>query len=97
VTALVMPRSILTENVARRGFHVSREYAIDPLEILFVREVMQPGRRRCAHPHVANRPNATWEDSIPSRGDADDNTSRRPDASAQSISARTGSDGAPPS
>jgi CBS domain-containing protein len=27
--------------VARRGFHLSREYAIDPLEILFVREVMR--------------------------------------------------------
>jgi CBS domain-containing protein len=26
--------------VARRGYHLSREYAIDPLEILFVREVM---------------------------------------------------------
>ena len=34
-------RSILTEKVARRGYHVSREYAIDPLEILFVREVMR--------------------------------------------------------
>lgn len=36
-----MRRSILTEKVARRGFHVSREYAIDPLEVLFVRDVMQ--------------------------------------------------------
>ena len=35
-----MPRSILTEKVARRGFHVSREYAVDPLEALFVRDVM---------------------------------------------------------
>ena len=40
-TVLVMKRSILTEKVARRGFHLSREYAIDPLEILFVREVMR--------------------------------------------------------
>jgi CBS domain-containing protein len=39
-TVLVLPRSILTEKVARRGFHVSREYAIDELEILFVRDVM---------------------------------------------------------
>ena len=36
-----MKRSILTEKVARRGFHLSREYAVDPLEILFVREVMR--------------------------------------------------------
>jgi CBS domain-containing protein len=40
-TVLVLKRSILTEKIARRGFHITREYAIDPLEILFVREVMQ--------------------------------------------------------
>ncbi len=39
-TVLVLKRSILTEKVARRGLHVSREYAIDELEILFVRDVM---------------------------------------------------------
>jgi CBS domain-containing protein len=38
---LVLKRSILTEKVARRGYHLSREYAVDPLEILFVREVMR--------------------------------------------------------
>lgn len=42
-TVLVMRRSILTEKIARRGFHLTREYAIDPLEILFVRELMQVG------------------------------------------------------
>jgi chloride channel protein, CIC family len=40
-TVLVLDRSILTEKVARRGFHMSREYAVDPLEILFAREVMR--------------------------------------------------------
>jgi CBS domain-containing protein len=40
-TVLVLRRSILTEKVARRGYHVTREYAIDPLEILMVREVMR--------------------------------------------------------
>ena len=40
-TVLVMKRSILTEKISRRGFHLSREYSIDPLEILFVREVMR--------------------------------------------------------
>src|SRR5438477_6792599 len=40
-TVLVLRRSILTEKVARRGYHLSREYAVDPLEILFAREVMQ--------------------------------------------------------
>jgi CIC family chloride channel protein len=42
-TVLTLRRSILTEKVARRGFHLSREYAVDPLEILFVREVMRTG------------------------------------------------------
>jgi CBS domain-containing protein len=40
VSVLALRRSILTEKVARRGFHVSREYAVDPLEALFVRDVM---------------------------------------------------------
>ncbi len=38
---LVLRRSILTEKVARRGYHISAEYATDPLEVLFVREVMR--------------------------------------------------------
>ncbi|HZS77917.1 MAG TPA: chloride channel protein [Ktedonobacteraceae bacterium] len=40
-TVLFMRRSILTEKVSRRGYHLSREYAIDPLEIIFVREAMR--------------------------------------------------------
>jgi CIC family chloride channel protein len=40
VSVLLLKRSILTEKVARRGFHVMREYAVDPLEAMFVREVM---------------------------------------------------------
>ena len=40
-TVLTLRRSILTEKVARRGYHLSREYAVDPLEILFAREVMR--------------------------------------------------------
>ena len=39
-TVLVLRRSILTEKVARRGFHVSREYSVDPLEVLRVEDVM---------------------------------------------------------
>jgi H+/Cl- antiporter ClcA len=39
-SVLVLRRSILTEKVARRGYHVTREYAIDPLDVLFVRDVM---------------------------------------------------------
>jgi H+/Cl- antiporter ClcA/predicted transcriptional regulator len=39
-TVLVMPRSILTEKIARRGYHIYREYGIDPLERHTVSEVM---------------------------------------------------------
>jgi chloride channel protein, CIC family len=39
-TVLVMKRSILTEKVARRGYHLSREYAVDPLEARVVADVM---------------------------------------------------------
>ena len=40
VTSLIMPRSILTEKLSRRGYHLSREYGVDPLELLTVAEVM---------------------------------------------------------
>ena len=42
VTALMMPRSILTEKLSRRGYHLTREYGIDPLEIVMVRDMMSP-------------------------------------------------------
>ena len=41
-TVLVMKRSILTEKVARRGYHINYEYSVDPLEMVSVREVMTP-------------------------------------------------------
>ena len=39
-TVLVMRRSILTEKIARRGYHIYREYGIDPLERQSVADVM---------------------------------------------------------
>jgi CBS domain-containing protein len=42
VTVLLMKRSILTEKVARRGYHLTREYAVNPLQLLRVRDVMEP-------------------------------------------------------
>ena len=35
-----MPRSILTEKLSRRGYHLTREYGVDPLEMISVMEVM---------------------------------------------------------
>lgn len=40
LSALVLRRSVLTEKVARRGLHLTREYSVDPLEALLVEEVM---------------------------------------------------------
>lgn len=40
-TVLTLKRSILTEKVSRRGYHLTREYDVDPLEILFAREVVR--------------------------------------------------------
>jgi len=40
-TVLTLRRSILTEKISRRGYHLTREYEADPLEMLFVREVLR--------------------------------------------------------
>jgi len=40
MSVLIVKRSILTENVAGRGFHVMREHSLDPLETVSSREVM---------------------------------------------------------
>jgi len=39
-TVLLLSRSILTEKVARRGHHVTREYVVDPFEAMRVAEIM---------------------------------------------------------
>ncbi len=41
VTVLYMRRSILTEKVARRGYHVTREYSVSPLSRMRVENVME--------------------------------------------------------
>jgi chloride channel protein, CIC family len=40
MTSLIMPRSILTEKLSRRGYHLTREYGTDPLETVSLIEVM---------------------------------------------------------
>jgi H+/Cl- antiporter ClcA len=55
VTVLILKRSILTEKVARRGFHIMREYSVDPFDTLRVADVMDrdvtayPASRKVAH------------------------------------------------
>jgi CBS domain-containing protein len=41
VTVLLLKRSILTEKLARRGQHIAREYSVDILELMRVRDVME--------------------------------------------------------
>jgi chloride channel protein, CIC family len=40
VTVLLLPRSILTEKVARRGLHLTREYTVDVMQVIRVGDVM---------------------------------------------------------
>ncbi|HET8610196.1 MAG TPA: chloride channel protein [Burkholderiales bacterium] len=40
LSALVLKRSVLTEKVARKGTHLTREYSVDPLEVFLVGEIM---------------------------------------------------------
>ena len=51
VTCLVLPRSILTEKLSRRGYHLSREYGVDPLETVIVADAMKPSPE--LHTHIA--------------------------------------------
>lgn len=49
VTSLLMPRSILTEKLSRRGTHLTREYGTDPLETVSLMEVMaELGWQNCS-------------------------------------------------
>jgi CIC family chloride channel protein len=40
LSALVLKRSVLTEKIARRGLHLTREYSTDPLEAFLVRDAL---------------------------------------------------------
>ncbi len=40
-SVLLLDRSILTEKIARRGLHLTRDYTTDPLETFFVADVMR--------------------------------------------------------
>ena len=41
-SVLLLDRSVLTEKIARRGLHLTRDYTTDPLETFFVADVMHP-------------------------------------------------------
>ncbi len=39
-TVLLLKRSILTEKIARRGYHITREYSVDPFQLMRVQDIM---------------------------------------------------------
>jgi H+/Cl- antiporter ClcA len=41
VSVLILQRSVLTEKIARRGLHLTRDYTTDPLETFFASDVMR--------------------------------------------------------
>ncbi len=43
MTVLLLRRSMLTEKIARRGQHITREYGVDPYELTRVGEIMARG------------------------------------------------------
>ncbi|MBL7489657.1 chloride channel protein [Frankia sp. AgB1.9] len=45
LSALLLKRSVLTEKIARRGLHLTREYSTDPLDAFYAHEVMTPADR----------------------------------------------------
>ena len=71
VSVLVQKRSMLTMGLSRRGFHLSREYGVDPLEMVLVSQAMHTSvfalkstatRREAADwlHHVQERGPAGW-------------------------------------
>ncbi|MFE3181207.1 chloride channel protein [Streptomyces violascens] len=44
LSVIVLKRSVLTEKLARRGMHLTREYSVDPLEVHLVRQLETPIR-----------------------------------------------------
>jgi H+/Cl- antiporter ClcA/CBS domain-containing protein len=67
VSVLVMPRSMLTENLSRRGLHLSREFGADPLEAILVSQAMHTSV--FALPEDATRKDAAdWLSKMEERG-----------------------------
>jgi CIC family chloride channel protein len=67
VSVLVMPRSMLTENLSRRGLHLSREFGVDPLETILVSQAMHTSV--FAMPENATRKDAAdWLRKMEERG-----------------------------
>ncbi len=49
LSTMILKRSVLTEKIARRGLHLTREYSVDPLELMLVSDVMDSGPDHLPH------------------------------------------------
>ena len=67
ISVLVQPRSMLTEGLSRRGLHLSREYGVDPMELVLVGQAMHTSVYALAS--TASRKDAAdWLRSMEERG-----------------------------
>jgi CIC family chloride channel protein len=67
ITVLVQKRSILTERLSKRGYHLSREYGVDPLETVMAAQAMHTSV--FALPETATRRDAAeWLKKMNERG-----------------------------
>src|SRR6202012_2700343 len=67
MSVLLQKRSILTERLAKRGYHLSREYGVDPLETVLVAQAMHTSV--FALPATATRRDAAeWLGKMEERG-----------------------------
>jgi CIC family chloride channel protein len=67
MSVLLQKRSILTERLAKRGYHLSREYGVDPLETVLVAQAMHTSV--FALPATATRRDAAeWLRKMEERG-----------------------------
>lgn len=67
ISVLVQPRSMLTEGLSRRGLHLSREYGVDPMELVMVGQAMHTSVYALAS--TASRKDAAdWMRSMEERG-----------------------------
>ena len=67
MSVLLQKRSILTERLAKRGYHLSREYGVDPLETVLVAQAMHTSV--FALPSTATRRDAAeWLRKMEERG-----------------------------
>ena len=67
ISVLVQPRSMLTEGLSRRGLHLSREYGVDPMELVLVGQAMHTSVYALAST-ASRKEAADWLRSMEERG-----------------------------